>query len=320
MERSPSSSLLPYFPSPSLLSSPSAKGLPAEDVHVSESSPPSGLLFEATPSLKCSFRDTKMAVCIFCLFVARLLVIPLWTMEPFIPVLSPAYGQGQNWLSSAARTVALLSHISLGIVMLCAGLHQLQRDEVSRLPATSDLCPSRSLLLRKRFARWHRPIGRLYVLSGMGVIVSLQVLLPTLGQGVSQDPNVLLVALMETCCVVWLLAVFSALLCIRRGNIALHRRLMRLSYAVTLMPMTQRFLHLMLVPLSLLVVSAMGAIKGRATWLDTRDYVWSLPGYGRADDAMLPFSSWLGLLLNLGLLGLDDRRRSRVPADGTESA
>lgn len=282
----------------------------AETAEPPTSSKKGGYLFEANPSLKCSFRDTKMSVYLFCVFAARLFVIPLWTIEN-IPILSPVYWQGHHWIASPERTAAILLHIGFGVVMLCAGMHQLQRsvDPTTDDLALVELFRSKIATRARRYVKYHKLVGRVYVLSGLVVLISLQVLLPTMGQGVSEGPSYLLIALMETCTILWVVTVFVAIVCIWRRQTELHRRLMRLSYAVALTPMTQRFVHVAMVPISLIVMWFVAAVQGKSTWADSLDDVWSMEGYGRADEAMLPFSAWTGLSLNCFLLFMDDHNK-----------
>jgi hypothetical protein len=68
----------------------------------------------------------ELAIAFFCLYASRLLLTPLWTI-PYIPYVSPIYKQGMHWAASPTRKAAILVHITLGIVMLAAGVHQVRR-------------------------------------------------------------------------------------------------------------------------------------------------------------------------------------------------
>jgi uncharacterized membrane protein YqjE len=221
----------------------------------------------------------ELAVALFCLYASRLLVTPLWTM-PHIPYISPIYKQGLHWASSPGRKVAILAHIILGIVMLCAGVHQvrMQRPNLSQ---------------RKR----HRLVGRVYVLSGLGVILSLQPLISTMGMGTLGSPNLALVAMAETTSLLWLASVALALWQIRKGRKESHAAMMRVSLWMALTPLTQRLIHAVFVPAAMMVQTVL--TWPGLTWSGSGELIWSPDGYGRCSQAVLAGSAWAGLLINV---------------------
>lgn len=232
----------------------------------------------------------RVAVCVFCLYASRLVIVPLWTI-PHIPLLSPIYHQGKHWRASSTNTVAILTHVVLGVIQLLAGLHQLSRQPGTRPPN-----------------KVHRRVGFLYVVTGLGNLASLHVLFPILGRGDSEHPNTALIVMVEYCSVLWLLAVSFAIWSVRRGMIVRHRIGMVVSYAVVLTPLTQRVLHVFLVPLAMFyhsLVDEQGQDAGRGVAAggqkESTSDLYSFQGYGRTGQEVLAVSAWAGLFVNLAV-------------------
>jgi hypothetical protein len=141
----------------------------------------------------------------------------------------------------------------------------------------------------------HRWVGRVYVLSGLGVIASLQPLASTMGQGSLGSPNIALVAMAETTSVLWLACISMALWQIRKGRKESHARLMRSSLWMALTPLTQRLVHAVLVPAALVIQT----LRGLQEWPGSGERIWSSDGYGRCSQAILAGSAWSGLVINI---------------------
>ena len=135
----------------------------------------------------------------FSLFSLRILATPLWLTgpssppPPFVPILSPVYGQGAVWARSLTRTLAIIAHVAAGVVCLSCGLMQFDRE------------------LRRARPALHRWTGRLYIVTGLVCVGSLQLLLPTVAQGRGKEGDGALQVMVNTTSVLWVVATSVAL-------------------------------------------------------------------------------------------------------------
>ena len=135
----------------------------------------------------------------FSLFSLRILATPLWLTgpssppPPFVPILSPVYGQGAVWARTQTRTLAIIAHVAAGVVCLSCGLMQFDRT------------------LRRARPALHRCTGRLYIVTGLVCVGSLQLLLPTVAQGRGKEGDGALQVMVNTTSVLWVVATSVAL-------------------------------------------------------------------------------------------------------------
>jgi hypothetical protein len=252
----------------------------------------------------CPRSTYPLLVAIFCAYSCRILAVPLWTVGYFVPILSPVYRQERHWLSTHAHTVAILMHVSTGIVSLISGILQFYGP------------------LRRRYKWLHRWIGRMYVLCGCACLHSLWQLQGVVGKGPGLAPSRLLQVFTLICISYWTIATATALYCIIWcQDHQRHKYWMIRSYVILTTPMMQRsanicmsFMVYWLVAAYALVVDVIGCshevLKGAAdkqplltclmtsvpTWSEDNVSMLSLEGFGHTEYLVFGASAWFALL------------------------
>ena len=247
-------------------------------------------------------KNSGQVVFYFGLVSLRIVFLPiLWTTLPYVPVLSPLYGQGYAWASSVRTTHAIKVHILFGsIALMCAPL---QFDST----------------LRRRNKALHRFVGYIYIVSGFICIAALQYLHHVVGAGKSCDrpgqrcePSFAIQSMMDASSIIWLVAVVCAVWTVRRGEIAAHQRWMKRALAALTVPITQRivdygtttFLYPLVAAWMVLATSVRErtfspAVLWDESRFDTGERVLTLNGFGRTQVEVFGFSAWVGLLFNV---------------------
>jgi hypothetical protein len=254
-------------------------------------------------------------IVMFCAYSCRILVVPLWTAK-FIPVVSPVYQQHIHWLSSRQHTIAILLHVTTGIVCLLVGLFQFN----SRL--------------RSRFRAVHRWVGRLYALCGVVCLYSLWQLQGVVGKGPGSVPSLLLQTFTIICICWWTVATATAVYYVLKGNYDNHKKWMIRSYWILTTPMVQRVANLTLsfilywvvaaYALAVDVISCSGPVANALNsighgdkqtqdelrtcllssvpaWPANHVSMLSLDGFGYTEYLVFGASAWLALVLVLYL-------------------
>ena len=145
---------------------------------------------------------------LFALYALRIFIVPLWDL-PYIPILSPLYGQGQVWLETHERTLAILLHVGSGSIALLCGARQFNRTLRHRKPAL------------------HRLLGRVYVFAGLTCVCSLFPLWGTMGRGTSKEPSKLVQSMTLVTNTFWVIATATAVRHAREGRFEQHRKVSR---------------------------------------------------------------------------------------------
>ena len=70
----------------------------------------------------------QKAGAIFALYALRIMIVPLWSSIPYIPIVSPLYRQGEHWIATQPRTLAIILHVLSGSTALLCGGRQLNRE------------------------------------------------------------------------------------------------------------------------------------------------------------------------------------------------
>mmetsp|Transcript_22578 Transcript_22578/g.29249 ORF Transcript_22578/g.29249 Transcript_22578/m.29249 type:complete len:419 (-) Transcript_22578:1336-2592(-) len=229
--------------------------------------------------------DFVNAMFMFCLFSARIAVVPLWFT--YVPLLSPVFGQGEVWWASRRLKKGISVHVLCGIVCLLCALFQLDQK------------------FRRENPRVHRWLGRLYLLTGLLTIGSLQHLQSGVGQGPGTEPSKAMQIFVDCSSLSWLLTSFAAWIFARFQNFKLHRRCAIISTLIMCVPITQRLAEWALATPSVIAVKLMAdAARGVAPWHSrwpkpTEALILSTTGYGVAEHVAFPLSAWLGLLLTI---------------------
>lgn len=115
-------------------------------------------------------------------------------------------------------------------------------------------------------------------------------LTPVLGKGTNAQFDVALFLMVQTCFIMWVAAVGYAVWSIQNSRRDAHYRGMVLSFAVMLTPLTQRGIHICLVPIVMIFCSL---ILGWDRWESGEEMI-SFEGFGRAGQAVLPVTAWGG--------------------------
>lgn len=235
----------------------------------------------------------------------RIYVLPLWTTHWYVPVVSPVAAQGHNWAKTTMATVAILAHVTCGIVMMLCAAAQFD------------------VRLRRRNPAAHRWSGRLYVAVGLITVASLQPLRETVGQGRGQVPSRSMQLGIDAATTMWLASTGGAVYhAVVTKHYDKHRRLMVFSFATAMAPVLQRMLiWVPLTPLAIFARLAIDAVHGVPFWLSAwpdasgknawappashtafigfgagSTRVFSLEGYAIAEKLTFGASSWGGLL------------------------
>lgn len=231
----------------------------------------------------------------FAAFSMRIVVMPeAWTF--YVPVVSPVYGSAAHWLSTPQRTHAIFAHVLSGVVTVACGIAQLDKP------------------LRRARPGLHRWSGRLYMVSGLVMVLTLRPLRETSGgfarPGDGASPAMAL--FIDATTVAWfasaLLAVFYA--AVQRDFIS-HRRWAVANFAVVLTPLAQRISLMLIVPAAIAFRLMRDAlVHGMPFWNSawgvapqawsgppSAPKVLSLEGYGVAENMVFPYSAWLGFAL-----------------------
>ncbi|CAK0859756.1 unnamed protein product, partial [Prorocentrum cordatum] len=237
----------------------------------------------------------------FTAFSMRIVVLPeVWSF--YVPVVSPVYGSAAHWLRSSWRTHAILAHVLSGVLTVLCGIVQLDKP------------------LRRARPGLHRWSGRLYMVAGAIMVLTLRPLRETSGgfarPGDGASPAMAL--FIDATTVAWfasaVLAVFYA--AVRRDFIS-HRRWAATNFAVVLTPLAQRISLMLIVPAAIagrLMRDAL--VHGLPFWSSAwgvAPQTWSGPpsapkvlsfeGYGVAENMVFPYpgtaaaSAWLGFSL-----------------------
>lgn len=264
-----------------------------------------------------STNPLAVAVAGFAVYSLRIAFIPwLWNWEGlglFIPVISPVYRQGEHWQTLSKRT-AIVAHVIFGTIMLCCALLQFNKS------------------LRHKYAAIHRTSGRLYVVSGLLCVVALYVLRDTTGAGSSSTEKGSIIAqvFIDTTASIWTLTTLCALIAAKCRSFQYHRVLMTCSFAAACTPILQRLSSwAVLAPAAIalrcivcmnsdapfirLIETRWGPpgdssslVFGSCSRVDNDDpraqpYLFSLDGYGEAEQASFPLSTWTGLVCVLAI-------------------
>jgi hypothetical protein len=262
---------------------------------------------------------------VFSVFSARMLVPALWTVGAYLPVLSPVYRQQEHWLRSSGQVVAVIAHVVSGMTLLCVAAYQFDAPRRRASPVR------------------HRWLGRLYIASGGIVMLSLRWLRVSAGAGSARHGDPLLRWFIDCASLAWVATTAAGwfAMAVRRDK-ALHARCMLLSTGFALVPVFQRVIDYIMVPLAVMLraniclvvgglppwrarFGAPGSVLGgpmcrvheaadaegappapwrergvRMTAAAAHDeracpLVFSLDGMGEAEQAVFPFSAWMGL-------------------------
>jgi hypothetical protein len=267
--------------------------------------------------------DSSGVAAVLALFAAyslRIVFAPwLWQgdgLAIFIPVVSPVYRQEEHWQSDK-KQVAMIAHVISGAILLILGIFQFDKT------------------LRHRYKWLHRWTGRSYIICGILAIVSLRTLRSSVGAGsASHGHSAALAYFVDTASVLWIIFTAMAVVAALSKRFDIHRDAMAFSLALAAVPIPQRLLSWCFVTpcamlLRLLVCvfvfnippwearwgvpgSSWSLIssssdncaivlktKGGAGYNDSRacPLVFTLDGYGEAEQASFAMSAWCGLLL-----------------------
>jgi hypothetical protein len=171
---------------------------------------------------KVSLHSTGYFALGFALYSARILVYPIWTMTPYIPIVCPIYDEGRNWLESPYFE-SILCHVVAGMVAMILCAFQLNAR------------------LRQRFPVMHRWNGRIYVGAGVACVFALQPLQAVVGKGRFQAPSPYMQGMVFASSALWVIFTAKGVLAARRQQFQVHKRWMLRSAAVLAVPVTQRF-------------------------------------------------------------------------------
>ncbi|KAL1529101.1 hypothetical protein AB1Y20_000061 [Prymnesium parvum] len=256
-----------------------------------------------------SSSSSGAACLLFALYSLRMWTPLAWHAHAYVPMLSPIYRQVEHWAAERAAALAVMVHVSCGVVMLLAIVLQLD-------------APTRHA--RPRLHRW---IGRLYVLAGAASLTALQWLRPTAGACSGRRADPMMQSFISASTVAWVAATAFALdAIIRRHDVQSHSRAMLVSALVAAVPIFQRVLNaLLLAPAAMALRCAYcwivhAQLPFHARWGDPADLsslmfgpaapdgvkdrssplVFTLDGYGESEHAAFGVSAWLALLLVLG--------------------
>lgn len=262
-----------------------------------------------------------LALAIFVAYSLRLVIAPwLWNgkgLSIFIPIISPVYRQAEHWQSDG-KQIAICIHIISGAITLLVGILQFHHK------------------LRSQYKAVHRWAGRIYVLCGFLTIASLRTLRASVGAGsTAHGHSDTLAGFVDVASIMWILATTLAVGAAMRKKFNLHRDAMALSLALAAVPIPQRFLSWCIVTPCALMLRLSVAIftyempPWSARWgrptsryssrysllfetsnncdiiaelanleIDSRacPLVFSLDGYGEAEQVAFPLSAWLALL------------------------
>jgi uncharacterized membrane protein len=260
----------------------------------------------------------QKAGAIFALYSLRIGIMPLWTL-PYVPVLSPLYRQGVHWLSTNARTAAILLHVGSGSVGLLCGVRQFNRE------------------LRRKNKPLHRLLGRVYVAAGCICVLSLGPLWSTIGKGSGAGPSPMVQSMTVVANGMWVVATAIAVARARAGEVDEHRVWMIRSYLLLSVPITQRMVDFTLATFvfagraaaalaaahiewlrgtgaGLFGAQSLLANAAAARWSDAAsvsgdaaggavggEVVLSFNGFGRAQQFCFGFSAWSGLIINIAI-------------------
>ena len=243
----------------------------------------------------------------FAIVSLRIAFVPLWTL-PYVPIVSPLYEEGHAWIRTRRHSIAIVVHVVAGsIALLAAGL---QFD----------------VHLRRRAKTAHRIVGYVYIVNGVACLAALQLLQNVVGSGKASppQPSFALQTMVLFSSAVWLVAVALAVLNVRRGEIAAHKRWMKRALAALIVPITQRvidhgFAQIVhpCVSVYLLVRTAVAESTldpfrlFSETRLVTGERVLSFNAFGRVQTWVFGISAWGGILGNLMIC-------ERSIADGIE--
>eukprot|EP00929_Paragymnodinium_shiwhaense_P039034 TRINITY_DN20533_c0_g1_i1.p1 TRINITY_DN20533_c0_g1~~TRINITY_DN20533_c0_g1_i1.p1 ORF type:complete len:496 (-),score=70.28 TRINITY_DN20533_c0_g1_i1:150-1637(-) len=259
--------------------------------------------FNETPFLDGIGQHLLYIAALFAWTSFRTFIIPLWTTEWYVPVVSPVAEQGHNWIKTTPRTVAILLHVFFGIVMTACAM--VQFDKQAR--RTSPLL--------------HRISGRLYVFSGLVAVGSLRYLRESVGQGRGTEPVLSMQLGIDAACILWPLFTGLSVYYAVAKDFDKHRRLMVMSVGVMMAPIFQRiFIWFPLTPLAMFLRLALDALVGIPPWQShwpdssgdwaswaavdpgsmlqhsaSTPRVMSLEGYSVAEKVSFGASSWGGL-------------------------
>ena len=183
-------------------------------------------------------RSLSVGCVAFALFSSRMFVPLVWTSKLYVPVVSPIYRQQEHWLRSEARIASVLVHVASGVVMLCIGAFQFDAER------------------RRADMRRHRWLGRVYLVAGCCAVGSLRWLRTASGAGSARHGDPLMRHFIDVASAAWLAATAAAwaAIAIWRDK-RLHARCMGLSVLIALVPLFQRGLNYMSLPV---------AVTGRA--------------------------------------------------------
>lgn len=178
------------------------------------------------------------ACLLFALYSLRMWSPLAWNSQAYVPVLSPIYRQPEHWSAERAVALALLVHVSCGVVVLLAVVLQLD---------------ARTRHARPRLHRW---VGRLYVLAGVGSLTALQWLRPTAGACSGRRADPMMQSFISASTAAWVAATAFALdAIVRRKDVQAHSRAMLVSALVAAVPIFQRMLNALLLAPAAMVPS-----------------------------------------------------------------
>jgi hypothetical protein len=186
-----------------------------------------GRAFNGLKAGTVKFDDSKVALhaagyfaLYFVVYSARIVIYPLWTMTPYIPLVCPIYDEGRNWLVSPYFE-SILCHVVMGMVAMTICAFQLNAR------------------LRKRFPVTHRWNGRLYVVAGFACVCALQPLQAVVGQGRFKGPSPYMQGMVLASSLLWITFTAKGVLAARRKQFQEHKQWMLRSVAVLSVPITQ---------------------------------------------------------------------------------
>lgn len=227
-----------------------------------------------------------------CAFSLRLLFVPIWTT--YVPVISPAFGTGPGWASSQQQAYAARGHIISFVLSLACGVLQLDKS------------------LRASRPQLHRRMRWLHVASGLVMVATLRPLRAT-GGGFARPgdgPSVATMHFIDAVSVAWLASAGAALFYATvRGDFATYLKWTATSVALAMAPLAANCMLMALVPCVMAARLVLDAAVHdvpfwRSAWGAAPDAwgtpaepaVLSLEGYGVAENLVLPWAAWLGLL------------------------
>jgi hypothetical protein len=247
---------------------------------------------------------------IFSVYSLRFIFYPfLWRgpgLDVFLPVMSPVYRQAEHW-QEELESIAVVSHVSFGAIMLCLATLQLDKS------------------FRRQYPHYHRWCGRFYVVSGVFCVISLLILRASAGAGSAPTGrSQALAVFIDISVTLWVLATVTGVIAAMCKKYDMHRDFMVFSVALACVPIAQRVFSWGLMTPAALLLRALVCLPANVYPWSTRwgppgsttslllgsctdcavasssdpracPLLYSLDGYGEGEQASFAASAWAGL-------------------------